>query len=151
MNYLICGFSGAGKTSLLEKIKNDSQYNDYQFFDLDTELKKEFGKDSITEVIEEFGWEEFRQKEQAKLTELLNRDKVWIALGGGSLNETNADALLQSDSVKVYFLDTPLDECIARIKVAGDRPLLSEGEDFLRKLYAQRLPIYSKFERILSI
>ena len=150
MKYLICGFSGAGKSSLLNKIKNDSQYKEYEFYDLDSELLKVFKKDSITELVESIGWEEFRQAEQETLNLLLQKSNIWIALGGGSLNEKNVDFFYESKDIKVLFLDTPIEVCLERIKAAGDRPLLAEGEDFLRNLYKSRLPIYTRFERILS-
>lgn len=150
MKYLICGFSGAGKSTLLKKIKNDSQYKDYEFFDLDNEILQRSGFDTISELVAVIGWEEFRLKEQEILNDLLKVDNRWIALGGGSLTDTNAKVFQNDSSIKVYFLDTPIEVCLQRINVSNDRPLKSEGEDFLRKLYHQRLPIYQKFERILD-
>lgn len=150
MKYLICGFSGAGKTSLLEKIKNDSQYKEYFFFDLDLEILRIKKFDSISSLIEKVGWDQFRTWEQEVLNALLVHQKCWIALGGGSLTQENSEQFLNDKTIKGLFLDTPLDVCLERIKSSSDRPLLAEGEEFLRNLYKQRLPIYQKFERILD-
>ena len=150
MKYLICGFSGAGKTTLLRKIKNDSQYKNFLFYDLDEEILKTHKSDSITKLIEKIGWESFRASEQNILEYLLKNNDVWIALGGGSLNEANSEIYLRDNKLKVLFLDTPLEVCLERIKASADRPLLAQGEEFLRDLYKTRLPIYQKFERILD-
>ena len=151
MKYLICGFSGAGKTTLLGKIKNDSQYKNYSFFDLDHEILKEKKINSVSSYIETFGWDEFRKAEQNILQLLLsNYQYCWIALGGGTLNDANIIQFKQDQSIKVFFLDTPLEVCISRLNSDGDRPLLKEGEDFLRELYKTRLPMYKNFERILD-
>ena len=64
---LICGFSGAGKTSLMRELEFSAPDSSWSFADLDQLiLKSRRGKELAT-VIETHGWEKFRLWERQEL------------------------------------------------------------------------------------
>ena len=114
---LICGFMGAGKTTLMNRFKLEKSL--FEFVDLDDELKKKFaqGYDNLGYWIRSIGWEKFRQKEEECLREVEERhSKIVIALGGGTVTEEFLKNLRSKPSTKLVFLDIPFDICWDRIK-----------------------------------
>ena len=82
---LIAGFSGAGKSSLLREIAQDTPFGWDHFDDLDTLIAKKY-KMEIHQLIEKEGLEKFRVIEHQILADWLKGDDFAVlALGGGSL------------------------------------------------------------------
>lgn len=87
---LICGFAGAGKTTFLEKLKNN-RGNDqhFLFLDLDFEIARNWNvlPSELGDKINSLGEAFFRETESKILLSLLKkRDSMVIALGGGTLS-----------------------------------------------------------------
>lgn len=83
------------------------------------------------------------------LQSLINQKTMKIiALGGGTPTAHGFSNL--RDQAKLVFLDIPFETCFNRIKNDSNRPLIALGEEGLRKLYQERLPIYRKADLILS-
>ena len=151
VKYFICGFSGSGKTTKLNEISKMSDYKGYEFVDLDEYLYENHGSgyQSIGDMIEKKGFEWFRHAEKAALLKLLEDKKdVWIALGGGTLDEDLCTFLSLRSDVKGYWLDASFDLCWERIKEDPERPLVKHGEEKLREIYQNRQNHYKNFDKL---
>src|SRR5690554_1663277 len=155
MKYFICGFSGAGKSSLLRRLAATREAKPELlgcvFLDLDEEVLAAHSSPASCDatlgpLIEERGWGWFRREEQRVLRNLLERDKVWIALGGGTLSPELAQALNNREDVKGYWLNTDFETCWSRIKDDPNRPMARHGKEKMLELYRQREQIYSLFQ-----
>ncbi|MEX0798862.1 MAG: shikimate kinase [Bacteriovoracaceae bacterium] len=150
MKYFICGFSGAGKTTLLNRIKSSGKYPGHLFVDLDLFILTQHQSSSLGDLIEEKGWDWFRRAEKETLENLLKSPDIWIALGGGTLDQELALSLERDKEVKGYWLDTDFETCWQRIQNDRNRPLVLRGKRELKALYDQRRGFYQKFERLLD-
>ena len=143
MKILICGFSGAGKTTFLQMCKDNSL--GFQCLDLDQELSLDLKIQSnqLGQWIRLNGLPLFRELEAAKIKELLSHpQKAIIALGGGALSQSLLANCQLSRENKVVFLDTPFEECFERIQNDPNRIFSSMSKDQLFELYQDRLPYY---------
>jgi shikimate kinase len=145
MQYLICGFSGSGKSHSLEKIQSAHRYPDYVFIDLDRYLEQREGM-SIGQIVLDFGEQRFRDLELFYLKEVLTQNKrLWLSLGGGTLCKEALDFIADS-SVILYWLNTPFELCWERIKDDQSRFLTLKGKHVLKELYEERLKIFTHFQ-----
>lgn len=138
---LLTGFMGCGKSTTLVEIKRLAP--ELTCLDLDELLGG--GQETVAQLIARVGWQEFRRLELAQFKELLNRPgSLVVALGGGTL--VQGQPLLASHSdVTLVHLALPFAECWRRIQASGsERPLVLQGEDQLRALYEERLPLYQQ-------
>lgn len=143
MKILLCGFTGAGKSTFLKRFEGNSLGLDC--IDLDHALALELGRgpDKLGEWILANGFPLFRDKEKSKLAALLAHPQpMIIALGGGTLTEAVLSLIRKTPECKTVFLDTPYDVCRARIIQDPNRPLSNLPEEELKKLYETRLEIY---------
>lgn len=153
MKYFICGFTGSGKTTKLKLLKNTAKYKDYIFIDLDDYIYNIFGYSyhSLGELIKDKGLVWFRQAEKELLLKLLeDNQKIWIALGGGTLDKDLADILCQRSDVEGFRIEESFDICWQRIQNDLNRPLVALGESKLKEIYKIRQNICKKFN-ILDI
>jgi len=152
MNYLICGFSGAGKSHLLNKISQSKDYANYQCIDLDEKIFSIHGDGNkdLGELIEARGFDWFRAVEQKVLKELLQNENQWISLGGGTLNQELISYIDQQTNIKGLWLNTDFETCWKRISTDVSRPLTKEGQEKMHQRYLERNKLYSHFD-VLSI
>ncbi len=151
LKYFICGFSGCGKTTKLNSLKEYEDYKDYIFVDLDDYIFEKFDKshDSLGELISDKGFEWFRQAEKAALLKLLEENKnIWIALGGGTLDEDIVTFLTLRSDVEGYWINESFEVCWERIRQDPNRPMVGLGEDKLREIYQDRQKIFKKFKTL---
>ncbi len=143
----LCGFMGSGKSTLLKKISASG----FELIDLDMEILSKSSHSSLWNLIEEIGWESFRDLEYSHLKELLlKKEKILVALGGGAFGERFQALLRESQGNFTIWLNTPLEECLKRISSDENRPLVKKGQDYLRELYNQRLDYYKKCDFVLN-
>ena len=156
MNYFICGFTGAGKSFLLKQIENSYKLTHYQFIDLDFHIDQKYATeyDSLGQMIETIGLEKFRELEKIEIEALNSGNHIFVALGGGALNESTLPLFsdpLFTDSWQGLWLDTDFEKCFKRIKDDENRPLVKLGEQKLRELYIERVKLYSKYTKIQNL
>lgn len=152
MKFLICGFMGSGKSTLIEKF--DVNSSAYMSYDLDNEIHKLHGADFSTlgEFIESKGWDHFRRVETETLENFLNKDEsLVLSLGGGAVSGVNLSKIKKSEGVKLVYLDVPFEVCFERISGDSKRPLVKLGKEKLQDLYNERLPLYKCAEIQLSV
>jgi shikimate kinase len=147
---LIAGFSGSGKTSLLKVIARTAPPEWTLFEDLDQLILREQQVfPDIAALINFHGWEKFRLWESEQLEKWLKRQGSGVlALGGGSLTKSAWSLYGQSSDIRFSYLKAPFQTCWERLNQQGEelRPLLVRGKTELRKLYTDRVSLYSHIE-----
>lgn len=130
----LCGFMGAGKTTIGKRV---SKKVNFKYIDLDDYIVEKCGT-SIAQIFEEKGENEFRRIESDSLKEVLDSEmNVLISLGGGTLErDENVEAL--KGRAKIIYISVPFNVCYTRIRNT-DRPLVKQlTESQLRDRYIAR-------------
>lgn len=145
----LCGFMGAGKTTIGQKL---AEKLDRPFLDLDDRIIEKAGK-SIPEIFEQAGEGRFRNIERNALLEVARDYKGIVALGGGSLQNQHLLDHLKLNGLLI-FIETPVSVILDRISRDSNRPLLLDEdgqtkdretlEKELQVLYKERLPLYEQ-------
>jgi len=130
------GFMGAGKSTALAAARHAG----LETTEIDDLMERELGM-PISRAFEEIGEAGFRAREAEVVGSLLEEaDGGAIALGGGSILLERVRAALPRHTV-VWL---PVDPAEAWRRIAGsDRPLAT-SEDDVRRLLAERLPLYEE-------
>ena len=139
-NIVFLGMMGSGKTSLGSLI---SKKLNLDFYDTDDLIEKKIGM-KISKIFKERGESFFRKIEEKTSLEILKKNNVVIALGGGAfLNKKVYEEILENHlSFWLKWNDKIL---IQRIKNSSKRPLASNlSNDELLDLMKKRSKIYSK-------
>lgn len=132
-NIVLTGMPGSGK-STVGKLLN---INGYTFVDTDAEIEKRCGC-TIRQLIANKGETCFRDLESAVIRDMSAKSSQIISTGGGAiLRKENVRCLKQNG--KLFFIDAAL----SRLHATDDRPL-SDTDDKLAKLYAERRGIYQE-------
>lgn len=133
-NIILIGMPGSGKTSVGTVIAEKLGRN---FIDTDDMIIKSAGK-PIPEIFAESGEERFRQYETEAIIEAEKLSSQVIATGGGIITrERNIDYLRQNSII--FFLNRDVEA------LPTDGRPLSKNIDAVKKLYAERLPLYRKY------
>lgn len=139
-NIYLVGPMGAGKTTIGRRI---AEIKGMQFVDSDHEVEKRTGVD-ISFIFDMEGEEGFRKRESRMIAELAELSNTVMATGGGAVVDDDTCNLLSARGVVVY-LQTSLEQQLARTHKADNRPLL-EGSDnieaTLTQLMEERDPLY---------
>ncbi len=144
----LIGMMGAGKSTIAKGLSE--KLDDFELIDLDCEIEK-IAQKSITEIFLQDGEKVFRSFETKVINEIIKKEKVILATGGGVFeNEENRERLLENSTV--IFLDATSEEIFNRIKTATNRPLL--GDVFTTKMidniYSKRRQNYEKAHFIVD-
>ncbi|MDD0853954.1 shikimate kinase [Halobacteriovorax sp. GB3] len=152
MGFIICGFMGSGKTTLIEELKRDEKTG--TCFDLDSlildQLAPEFK--GLGEYIRQAGWDSFRERESKALCDVLSSlgHRDIVALGGGTLEREENILKIQKSEHILVGLDTPFELCLRRIKGDRNRPMLDKRDEELREIYLKRCDQYKKSKILLK-
>lgn len=145
MNIVLIGYRGAGKSTVARLL---ALRLGWPWVDADVEIELKAGK-SIAAVFADDGEEAFRDLESQVLAELLGRDGLVVAAGGGAvLREANRRRLQARG--RVVWLRAAPDTLLRRVggdaTTAGRRPKLTTagGPAEVERLLAQRVPLYQQ-------
>lgn len=144
-NICLVGFMGSGKSAVGKLLAENTGR---LFIDLDSEIEKRERR-SVAEVFKVKGEPYFRQLETLSLRELLKKENLVIATGGGTFAVAENFQLIKSRAVSVY-LRASEEELLSRLKPETDaRPLLSgknadELKQFIHNTLALRKPYYKQ-------
>ncbi|ADA67072.1 MULTISPECIES: bifunctional shikimate kinase AroK/3-dehydroquinate synthase AroB [Thermotoga] len=141
MRIFLVGMMGSGKSTIGKRV---SEVLDLQFIDMDEEIERREGR-SVRRIFEEDGEEYFRLKEKELLRELVERDNVVVATGGGVVIDPENRELLKKE--KTLFLYAPPEVLMERV-TTENRPLLREGKERIREIWEKRKQFYAEFRRI---
>jgi shikimate kinase len=144
MNLILIGYRGTGKSTVGRLL---AARWDCPFVDMDDEIER--GADmSIAEIFAAEGEPGFRRREANVVHDVCGRNQTVIAAGGGAVvNPTSRDEMQRSG--QVVWLTASAESILARMSgdetTAARRPNLTKsgGDDEVRRLLAERTPIYS--------
>jgi shikimate kinase len=138
-NIFLVGLMGAGKTTIGRML---AKHLHKTFYDSDHEIERRTGV-NIPLIFEVEGEAGFRRRESAVIEELVHRDNIVLATGGGAvLAAHNRENLKQNGSV--IYLRANVHELWQRTRNDKNRPLL-QGQDpqaKLKQLFVERDPLY---------
>ncbi len=146
----LIGYRGTGKSTLAAPL---ARRLGWDWIDADVELERRAGR-SIKQIFDTDGEPEFRRLERELLAELLHRDQLVIAAGGGAiLNEAIRHDLKTSGPV--IWLQASAD--VIERRLATDpttgqrRPNLTAagGREEIERLLAIREPLYRECSTII--
>ena len=145
MNIVLIGYRCTGKTSVGRKL---SERLKMAFYDTDELVKKHTGK-TIGEIVEERGWEFFREKEKAVIRALPFSVDTVIAVGGGAVMQAENRRVLKRNGLFLW-LTADINTIIQRMRNDGrngeGRPPLAGdcAERETSGILEQRIPIYRR-------
>lgn len=139
----LIGYRGSGKSSVAAPLAAALGWN---WIDADVEIEHRAGC-SIREIFEKEGVSKFRKLEEKTLDELLSRDQLVIAAGGGAiLSETTRRKMKSSGPV--VWLKASVEVLASRIEAdhatTERRPNLTSqgGRQEIEDVLAVREPLY---------
>ncbi|NEA27770.1 shikimate kinase [Actinomadura bangladeshensis] len=140
---VIIGPPGSGKTTVGGAL---AERLGVALRDTDADVEAAAGK-PIGEIFIDDGEERFRELERAAVAAALAEHAGVVALGGGAVLAAETQELLAGHTV--VYLKAGLAEAIKRVGLNSARPLLVlNPRSQMRKLLAERLPIYERLGTI---
>jgi len=138
---VLVGLMGAGKSAIGRKVASRL---DLPFVDADTEIEKA-AKQTIPEIFDTYGEDEFRRVEQRVIERLMGEGPQVLATGGGAFMNEQTRACIRRDGISIW-LSAKIDLLMERVSRKANRPLLKNPDPrgVMISLIEQRYPIYAK-------
>jgi len=143
---ILVGPMGAGKTTIGRQI---AKTLGRIFFDSDKEIEKRTGA-SIPLIFELESEAGFRKRETAMLKELLTKENIVLATGGGAVL-SKKNRIHMSEHGLVVYLCAPVEQLVRRTAKDKNRPLLqtSNPKKTIQDLLTTRDPLYREVADII--
>lgn len=129
MNIVLIGYRGTGKSTvgklLTERLSR-------ALVSTDAEIVKRANR-SIPDIVQQSGWNYFRDLESDVCRDLAARDGIIIDTGGGIILRSENVAVLKKHGV-VFWLIAGVSEIAARIGGDDQRPSLTAGKSFIEEI-----------------
>ncbi|AVY94139.1 MULTISPECIES: shikimate kinase [Microvirgula] len=137
---------GAGKTTVGRHL---ARLTGRTFHDSDHEVESRTGV-RVTTIFEIEGENRFREREKAVIAELMQRDGIVLATGGGAVLDPDNRAALKAGGTVIYLRAT-IDDLLIRTAHDKSRPLLQTGDPRakLEALFAVRDPLYREIADVV--
>lgn len=140
----LIGYRGSGKSSVAAPL---AERTGFSWIDADDEIERIAGK-SIAQIFSDEGEAHFRQSERTVMHNLLGRDKLIIAAGGGAILNTETHEEVQHAG-PVVWLKADVNALEQRLALdestATRRPALTasaSAREEIQNLLNQREPLY---------
>jgi shikimate kinase len=145
-NLILVGMMGSGKTTMGRAL---AKHLGKVFVDSDEEIIKRTGV-TIPHIFDVEGEAGFRQREAVSIRELVERDNMVLATGGGTVLEEKNRAMLQQNGIVIY-LKASVHDLWQRTRHDRNRPLLQTEDPHARltELFKQRDPLYRQVSDIV--
>lgn len=145
-NLILIGYRGTGKSTVARQL---GARLGWPVIGMDATLVERAGK-TIKKLVDESGWEHFRDREQALCAELAAGSRQVIDCGGGVVErQANVDVLRASGTV--FWLRASVETIVERISGNDERPSLTEGLSFtdeVVQVLARRAPRYTAMAHV---
>ena len=136
---VLIGPPGAGKSSVGRALAKLLQC---EILDTDNEIEKISGK-KIAEIFTEDGEPVFRALEKDVVLKALKSAEGIVALGGGSVLDSDVAEYLRSGVIPVAYLEVSISQAAPRVGFNKERPLLAlNPRQQWMSLMEKRRPIY---------
>jgi shikimate kinase len=145
-NLILVGMMGSGKTTMGRAL---AKHLGKTFVDSDEEIIKRTGV-TIPHIFDVEGEAGFRLRESAAIFDLVGRDNMVLATGGGAVLAEQSRAMLQQNGIVIY-LKASVHDLWQRTRHDRNRPLLQIGDPYakLTELFHQRDPLYQQVADIV--
>lgn len=132
---------GVGKSTIARKLSKKLKI---KFVDIDQLIEKK-EDNSIKEIFDTKGENYFRKIEERTTLEILKKNNLIIALGGGAFMNSAIRRKIKNTSIS-FWLDLSLKFLLLRLKNVKKRPLISQDkiEDSINRIYSERKKIYNE-------
>lgn len=140
-NIILVGLMGAGKTTIGRML---AKHLHKTFYDSDHEIERRTGV-NIPLIFEVEGEAGFRKRESAVIEELVHKDDIVLATGGGAVLSAQNREHLKQNGIVIY-LRANVHELWQRTRNDKNRPLL-QGQNAhatLKQLFVERDPLYTE-------
>ncbi len=121
MRIFLVGFMGAGKSTLGREL---APLMNMQFVDLDQEIETRAGK-GIPAIFAAEGEAHFRDLEKQMLHEVIEKDNIIVACGGGTPCYFDNMDVMNKSGVTIY-IKMSTDALTERLQQDGSRPLIND-------------------------
>ena len=145
-NLFLVGMMGSGKTTMGRAL---ARHLGKVFVDSDEEIIKRTGV-TVPHIFDIEGEAGFRLREAAAIRDLVGRDNMVLATGGGAVLAEENRAVLQQNGIVIYLKASVHDLC-QRTRHDRNRPLLQTSDPHakLTELFQQRDPLYQQVADIV--
>jgi shikimate kinase len=146
-NLILVGMMGSGKTTMGRLL---AKHLGKVFVDSDEEIIKRTGV-TIPHIFDVEGEPGFRLREITALRNLVERDNMVLATGGGAVLDEQNRTMLQQNGIVIY-LKASVHDLWQRTRHDRNRPLLQTGNPHARltELFQQRDPLYRQVSDIIA-
>jgi shikimate kinase len=144
-NLILVGMMGSGKTTMGRAL---ARHLGKVFVDSDEEIIKRTGV-TVPHIFDIEGETGFRVRETAVIKDLVGRDNMVMATGGGAVLSVQNREMLRQNGIVIY-LKANVHDLWQRTKHDRNRPLLQTPDPHakLTELFEQRDPLYQQLSDI---
>ena len=136
---VLIGPPGAGKSSVGRQL---AKILTCEILDTDLEIERQSGK-KISAIFTDDGEAVFRALEKSVVLDALQNAQGVVALGGGSVLDSDVADYLSKSSIPVAYLEVSISQAAPRVGFNKDRPLLTiNPRQQWMALMEKRRPIY---------
>lgn len=140
MNIVLIGYRGTGKSHVGRLL---AERLSFPYVSIDKAIVSRAGL-SIPELVKQYGWPGFRDRESLEVGEISVWDSIVIDTGGGVIERPeNVKALRENGCI--IWLKATVSTIISRIEGGSNRPALTEGKSFteeVAEILERRSPLY---------
>ena len=140
MNIVLIGYRGTGKSTVATIL---GQRLGRTVISTDAAIVQEAGQ-TIPQIVEQFGWDHFRDLETQMCRKLQNQDNLVIDTGGGLIVKEENVNLLKAKGT-IFWLTAEVPTIVKRISGDTQRPSLSGTKSFVEEveeILKERAPKY---------
>ena len=136
---VLIGPPGAGKSSVGRQL---AKILTCEILDTDQEIERQSGK-KISAIFTDDGETVFRALEKSVVLDALQNAKGVVALGGGSILDSDVADYLSKSAIPVAYLEVSISQAAPRVGFNKERPLLTiNPRQQWMALMEKRRPIY---------